>query len=154
TFPRSAPASCRPEAAPGRVSVPATIMSRDLIRIANGQGFWGDNVDVPLQLIRGGPLDYLGMDYLAEVPLSLMMRQRLKDPRLGYATDFIDFARRALPDLLSKGVKVVTNAGGLNPQGCRERVFEVARELGLRGLRIGIVEGDDLMPALAGLVAG
>lgn len=123
------------------------------IRVANGQGFWGDSVDAPLELLKGGPVDYLGMDYLAEVTLSIMMRQKLRNPQLGYATDFLDFARRALPELAAKGVKVVTNAGGLNPRACRERVFEIARELGIRGLRIGVVEGDDLLPRLRDLVA-
>jgi len=67
------------------------------IRIGNGQGFWGDNVDAPVELLRGGPIDYIGMDYLAEVTLSIMMRQKLKNPKLGYATDFIGFIRRVLP---------------------------------------------------------
>jgi len=123
------------------------------VRIANGQGFWGDNVDEPLRLLEGGPIDYLGMDYLAEVTLSIMMRQKLKNPAAGYATDFLDFARRALPLLVAKGVKVVTNAGGLNPRACRERVFEIARSLGLSGLKVGVVEGDDLLARLPALVA-
>jgi len=123
------------------------------VRIANGQGFWGDNVDEPLRLLEGGPIDYLGMDYLAEVTLSIMMRQKLKNPQAGYATDFLDFARRALPLLVEKNVKVVTNAGGLNPRACRERIFEIARALGLSGLRVGIVEGDDLLARLPALVA-
>jgi hypothetical protein len=123
------------------------------VRIANGQGFWGDNVDAPLELLRGGPIDYLGMDYLAEVTLSIMMRQKLKNPRSGYATDFIDFVRRALPELRAKDVRVITNAGGLNPRACREQVFEVARELGVSGLRVGVVEGDDILPRLGELVA-
>ncbi len=123
-----------------------------VIRIANGQGFWGDNVDAPLALIEGGPIDYLGMDYLAEVTLSIMMRQKLKNPAAGYATDFIDFVRRALPALVARRVKVVTNAGGLNPKACRAKIFEVARELGIRGLRVGVVEGDDLLARLPALV--
>jgi len=123
------------------------------IRIANGQGFWGDNVDAPLELLRGGPIDYLGMDYLAEVTLSIMMRQKLKNPALGYATDFLDFIRRGLPEIHAKGVRVITNAGGLNPAACRAKVFEIARELGIEGLRIGVVEGDDIQPRLAELVA-
>jgi len=69
------------------------------IRIGNGQGFWGDNVDAPVELLTGGPIDYIGMDYLAEVTLSIMMRQKLKDPRLGYATDFISFIRRVLREV-------------------------------------------------------
>ncbi|MFN7941754.1 MAG: acyclic terpene utilization AtuA family protein [Thermoanaerobaculia bacterium] len=122
------------------------------LRVANGQGFWGDSVDAPLELLSGGPVDVIGMDYLAEVTLSIMMRQKLKNPAAGYATDFLDFVRRALPLLVEKGVKVVTNAGGLNPRACRERVFEIARELGISGLRVGIVEGDDLLARLPELV--
>lgn len=123
-----------------------------IVRVANGQGFWGDNVDAPLELVRGGPVDYLGMDYLAEVTLSIMMRQKRKNPAAGYATDFIDFVRRALPELVAKNVRVITNAGGLNPRACRARIFEVARELGLTGLRVGVVEGDDLLDRLPALV--
>ena len=123
------------------------------VRIANGQGFWGDSVDAPLELLSGGPIDYLGMDYLAEVTLSIMMRQKLKNPQAGYATDFIDFVRRALPVLVEKGVKVITNAGGLNPRACRARIFEVARELGVSGFAVGVVEGDDLLPRLPDLLA-
>ena len=125
----------------------------ETVRIGNGQGFWGDNVDAPVELLRGGPIDYIGMDYLAEVTLSIMMRQKLKDSRLGYATDFIDFVRRVLPELKDRGVRVLTNAGGLNPRGCRERIFEVARELGVSGVRVGVVEGDDVLPRLPELVA-
>ncbi len=123
------------------------------IRIGNGQGFWGDNVDAPVELLRGGPVDYIGMDYLAEVTLSIMMRQKLKNPRLGYATDFIDFIRRVLPELAEKKVRILTNAGGLNPKGCREEIFAVARELGVSGVRVGVVEGDDLLSRLPELVA-
>ncbi|HSL82139.1 MAG TPA: acyclic terpene utilization AtuA family protein, partial [Thermoanaerobaculia bacterium] len=127
-------------------------MSAKTVRIGNGQGFWGDNVDAPVELLRGGPIDYIGMDYLAEVTLSIMMRQKLKRPELGYATDFIDFVRRVLPELRDRGVKVLTNAGGLNPRACREKIFEVARELGVSGVRVGVVEGDDVLPRLPELV--
>lgn len=123
------------------------------VRIGNGQGFWGDNVDAPVELLRGGPIDYLGMDYLAEVTLSIMMRQKLRDPRLGYATDFIDFVRRVLPEVRERNVRILTNAGGLNPHACRAKIFEVARELGISGLRVGVVEGDDVLPRLGELVA-
>jgi hypothetical protein len=123
------------------------------VRIGNGQGFWGDNVDAPVELLRGGPIDYIGMDYLAEVTLSIMMRQKLKDPRLGYASDFLGFVRRVLPELKERNVRILTNAGGLNPRACRAKIFQVARDLGVRGLRVGVVEGDDLFPRLAELVA-
>ncbi|MFL6195828.1 MAG: acyclic terpene utilization AtuA family protein, partial [Thermoanaerobaculia bacterium] len=123
------------------------------IRIGNGQGFWGDNVDAPVELLRGGPIDYIGMDYLAEVTLSIMMRQKLRNPKLGYATDFIGFIRRVLPELKERNVRILTNAGGLNPRACRNRIFELARELGVSGLRVGVVEGDDLLPRLRDLIA-
>ena len=123
------------------------------LRIGNGQGFWGDNVDAPVELLRGGPIDYIGMDYLAEVTLSIMMRQKLKNPNLGYATDFIGFIRRVLAEAQAKNIRIVTNAGGLNPRACRARIFEVAHELGLSGLRIGVVEGDDILDLLPDLLA-
>lgn len=123
------------------------------LRIGNGQGFWGDNVDAPVDLLRGGPIDYIGMDYLAEVTLSIMMRQKLKNPKLGYATDFIGFIRRVLPELKERNVRILTNAGGLNPRACRNRIFEVARDRGIKGLRVGVVEGDDLLPRLKDLIA-
>lgn len=122
------------------------------IRIGNGQGFWGDNVDAPVELLRGGPIDYIGMDYLAEVTLSIMMRQKLKHPSLGYATDFIGFVRRVLHEAQERNVRILTNAGGLNPRACREKIFEVARELGVSGLKVGVVEGDDLLPRLKDLI--
>ncbi|HWM89930.1 MAG TPA: acyclic terpene utilization AtuA family protein [Thermoanaerobaculia bacterium] len=123
------------------------------IRIGNGQGFWGDNVDAPVELLRGGEIHYIGMDYLAEVTLSIMMRQKLKDPRLGYATDFIGFIRRVLPEIKERNIRILANAGGLNPRACREKIFEVARELGVSGLRVGVVEGDDIFPRMRELVA-
>ena len=109
-----------------------------VIRIGNGQGFWGDSPDAAFEMITRGPLDYLGLDYLAEVTLSIMMRQRLRDPNRGYATDFIAFLKRALPVIVERGVRVVTNAGGLNPAACREEVFKLADELGVTGLKVGI----------------
>ncbi len=123
------------------------------IRIGNGQGFWGDNVDAPVELLRGGPIDYIGMDYLAEVTLSIMMRQKLKDPRLGYATDFLGFIRRVLPEIKERNVRILANAGGLNPRACRAKIFEIARELGVSGFRVGVVEGDDIFPRLRELIA-
>jgi hypothetical protein len=124
------------------------------VRIGNGQGFWGDNLDAPVELLRGGPIDYIGMDYLAEVTLSIMMRQKLKNPALGYATDFLDFIRRVLPELQARNVRVLTNAGGLNPRACRAKILEIAKELGLSGVRVGVVEGDDVFPRLSELIAG
>jgi Acyclic terpene utilisation family protein AtuA len=119
-----------------------------LVRIANGQGFWGDSVDAPVRLVEGGGIDYLTLDYLAEVTLSIMQKQRRKDPRLGYATDFVDLMRRVLPLLKARGVRVVANAGGVNPEACRGAVLGVAKALGVSGLRVATVTGDDVLARL------
>ena len=117
------------------------------LRIANGQGFWGDSVDAPIRLVEEGPLDYLTLDYLAEVTMSIMQRQKRKDPRAGYATDFVDLMKRVLRPCKEKGIRVIANAGGVNPAACRERVLEAARALGVRA-KIATVEGDDILPRL------
>ncbi|HJW08044.1 MAG TPA: acyclic terpene utilization AtuA family protein, partial [Holophagaceae bacterium] len=85
------------------------------IRIANGQGFWGDSIDAPVRLVEYGNIDYLTLDYLAEVTLSIMQKQKRKDPKLGYATDFVDLMARTLPQIKAKGIRVIANAGGVNP---------------------------------------
>jgi len=118
------------------------------IRIGNAQGFWGDSVDEPVRMLRMGPIDYITMDYLAEVTMSIMQRQKLKNPDRGYAHDFVQFIDRVLPELMEKGVKVIANAGGVNPEGCRKAILEVARKHGVKGLKIGIVSGDDIMSRL------
>jgi hypothetical protein len=119
---------------------------KEKIRIASGQGFWGDMLDAPVQQVRGGQIDYLMLDYLAEVTMSIMQKQRARDPRAGYARDFVPLMREILPDCVAKNIRVTANAGGVNPVGCAEAVRDVARELGLGGrLRIGTVTGDDIM---------
>jgi hypothetical protein len=119
-----------------------------LVRIANGQGFWGDSIDAPVRLVEAGGIDYLTLDYLAEVTLSIMQKQRRKDPRLGYATDFVELMKRVLPQLKAKGIRVVANAGGVNPEACRAAVLAAARQLGLTGLKIATVTGDDVLARL------
>jgi len=118
------------------------------ILIGNGQGFWGDSIDAPKKLIEDGPIHYVTLDYLAEVTMSIMQRQKLRDPQRGYATDFVQLMKDTLPTILDKNIKVIANAGGVNPTACREAIFIVARELGLTGLKIGIVEGDDIVTQL------
>ncbi|MBI3654244.1 MAG: DUF1446 domain-containing protein [Acidobacteria bacterium] len=119
------------------------------IRIANGQGFWGDSVQAPIEQVRRGQIDYLGLDYLAEITMSIMQKQRAKDPRSGYARDFVAMIEEILPDLVERHIKVVANAGGVNGEACRDAVLEVARKAGFQGrARIGIVAGDDIMPRL------
>ncbi len=116
------------------------------IRIAAGQGFWGDLLDAPVRQVEGGQIDYLMLDYLAEVTMSIMQKQRSRDPNAGYAKDFVPLMKQIMPALVERNIKVTANAGGVNVAGCANAVREVAQELGLNGkLRIGIVTGDDIM---------
>ncbi len=123
------------------------------IRIANGQGFWGDSLEAPIEQATLGPIDYLSLDYLAEVTMSILQKQRARDPRLGYARDFVPLMARLLPICLEKHITVIANAGGVNPRACAEAVRDVARNLGLSGVRIGIVAGDDILDRLDDLMA-
>jgi hypothetical protein len=124
------------------------------IRIAAGQGFWGDLPDAPVRQVEGGPIDYLMLDYLAEVTMSIMQKQRSRDPSAGYAKDFVPLMKQILPACVERDIRVTANAGGVNVEGCAGAVKEVARELGLSGkLKIGIVTGDDIMPRIDELLA-
>src|SRR4029078_2892340 len=119
------------------------------IRIAAGQGFWGDLPDAPVRQVEEGPIDYLMLDYLAEVTMSIMQKQRSRDPTAGYAKDYVPLMKQILPACVERDIRVTANAGGVNVEGCAAAVKEVARELGLSGkLKIGIVTGDDIMPRL------
>ena len=125
------------------------------VRIAAGQGFWGDWLEAPLRQVRGGSIDYLVMDYLAEVTMSILQKQRSRDPALGFARDFVSQMERILPDIADKNIRVISNAGGVNPRACAVAVRAVADRLGLGDrIRIGLVAGDDLMDRLDELVAG
>jgi hypothetical protein len=127
---------------------------RNKIRIAAGQGFWGDLPDAPVRQVEGGPIDYLMLDYLAEVTMSIMQKQRSRDPSAGYAKDFVPLMKQILPACVERNIRVTANAGGVNVEGCAAAVSEVARELGLAGkLRIGIVTGDDIMAKLDELLS-
>jgi len=129
-------------------------MSDRVVRVAAGQGFWGDWLEAPVRQVEGGPIDYLMMDYLAEVTMSIMQKQKSRDPRFGYARDFVPLMERILPALVEKGIRVTSNAGGVNPRACAEGVREAARRLGLAGkVRIALVEGDDILPRLDDLLA-
>ena len=119
------------------------------VRIAAGQGFWGDLPEAPVRQVEGGPIDYLMLDYLAEVTMSIMQKQRSRDPSAGYAKDFVPLMKRILPACVERNIRVTANAGGVNVAGCAAAVKEVALELGLAGkLRLGLVTGDDIMPQL------
>ncbi len=111
-----------------------------MIRIGNGQGFWGDWLEAPVRLVRGGPLDYLTLDYLAEVTMSVLQKQRQKNPALGYARDFPPLMARLAGDLEERGVRVIANAGGVNPLACAREVRRAAP-----GLKVAAVLGDDVL---------
>lgn len=121
---------------------------KEKIRIASGQGFWGDLLTAPYDQVTKGPIDYMMMDYLAEVTMSIMQKQKQKDPKLGYAKDLVPLMERILPIITKKNIKVITNGGGVNPVACRDAIFAVAKRLGISGLKIGVVLGDDILDRL------
>jgi hypothetical protein len=122
--------------------------------VASGQGFWGDWLDAPRRQVEGGPVDYLMLDYLAEVTMSILQKQKERDPKMGYARDFLGAMESVLPAVTDRGVKVIANAGGVNPVSCGHAVLDVARAHGAEGkVRVGVVTGDDLLPRLDELIA-
>ncbi|MFL5572320.1 MAG: acyclic terpene utilization AtuA family protein [Gemmatimonadaceae bacterium] len=127
---------------------------KELVRVAAGQGFWGDDLDAPRRQVEGGPIDYLMLDYLAEVTMSILQKQKERDPSLGYARDFVGAMESVLPAVVERGVKVIANAGGVNPLACAAAVKTMADKRGASGeLRIGVVTGDDLLDRLDDLIA-
>jgi hypothetical protein len=117
------------------------------LRIGNGAGFWGDNLDAPRRLVESAELDYLTLEYLAELTLSILARLREKDPAAGYAHDFLPVLKSLVPALKAQPkLKIVTNAGGMNPASCARAAAAILHEAGLGDVRIGVVSGDDLLP--------
>ncbi|HME09723.1 MAG TPA: acyclic terpene utilization AtuA family protein, partial [Bryobacteraceae bacterium] len=114
-----------------------------MIRIANGQGFWGDWLEAPVRLVEQGPIDYLVLDYLAEVTMSILQKQRQADPKLGYARDFPPLLGRIEKLMRDRNVKVIANAGGVNPIACAQEVRRLAPSL-----KIAVVLGDDVLSRL------
>jgi len=119
-----------------------------VIRIANGQGFWGDWLEAPVRLIEQGPLDYLMLDYLAEVTMSILQKQKAADPALGYARDFPPLIGRVAKQMRERGVVVLANAGGVNPLACAREVRRLAPDL-----KVAVVLGDDIFGHLDDLLA-
>lgn len=123
------------------------------VRIGGASGFWGDSSVGAPQLVASGQIDYLVFDYLAELTMSILAGARLKKPELGYATDFVAVAMRSvLKDVVTKGIRVVSNAGGVNPHGCAAALAALAAEQGV-GLKIAVVSGDDVMALIPQLRA-
>ena len=126
-------------------------MSDKVVRIGGASGFWGDSAIATPQLVYGGQVDYLTFDYLAELTMSILSRNRAKNPASGYADDFVDVAMRGvLGEIAARGIKVLSNAGGMNPRACGDALRKLAAEQGV-ALKVAVVEGDDLMPRLAAI---
>ena len=121
---------------------------KEFIRIASGQGFWGDLPDAPVEQVKRGDIDYLVMDYLAEVTMSIMQKQRMRNEKHGYARDFVNVIDGTLDEIKHKGVKVISNAGGVNPIACKDAILKLANEKGYTGLKVAVVDGDDILPGL------
>ena len=126
-------------------------MSR-IVRVASGQGFWGDWLEAPRRQVEGGPIDYLMLDYLAEVTMSILQKQKERDPRMGYARDFVGAIESVLPAIAGRGVRVIANAGGVNPPACAAAVQAAAQARG-SPVPVGVVTGDDLLPRIDELIA-
>src|SRR5258708_7305741 len=119
------------------------------VRIGNGCGFWGDNLDAPVLLARDGRLDYLTLEYLAELTMSILALQKQRNPQSGFATDFLDVLERLTPILRQQTrLKIITNAGGMNPAACARQARAILDKEGLQSLKIASVAGDDLLPRL------
>ena len=124
------------------------------VRIGNGCGFWGDNLDAPIVLAEHGRLDYLTLEYLAELTMSILALQKQRDAAAGFATDFLDVLQRLVPTLRNQPtLKVVTNAGGMNPAACATKARQILDKAGLANRLIATVSGDDLLPRLDQLLA-
>jgi hypothetical protein len=124
------------------------------VRIGNGGGFWGDSQDAPVELAASGHLDYLTLEYLAELTMSILAVQKQRDPTAGYATDFLSALERLTPHLLARQeLQIITNAGGMNPLGCATKAEEILARAGLPDRSLAVVSGDDLLPRLDELLA-
>ena len=118
------------------------------VRIGAGQGFYGDSLLPVLDVARYGNVKYISFDTLAELTLAILQKGRRKDPTQGYTKDVVPMMRNLLPICREKGIKLITNAGGINPRGAAKAVADLARELGMTGLKIACVTGDDIYDRL------
>jgi hypothetical protein len=114
------------------------------VRIANGQGFWGDWLEAPIRQVSGGPIDYLVLDFLAEVTMSILQKQKARNPEHGYALDVVGLTVRLLPDLIERDIKMLSNAGGVNPHACARAIVDAATQAGIHGAKVAVVSGDDI----------
>jgi hypothetical protein len=128
------------------------VSEQRIVRIGSAQGFWGDSLEAPRRQVEGGPVDFLMLDYLAEVTMSILQKQKERDPAMGYARDFIGAVESVLPAVVDRGVRIVANAGGVNPRACADAVREVLKKGKADHVKVGVVLGDDLLPRLDDLL--
>ncbi len=119
-----------------------------MIRIGNASGYWGDDPEALARQVNGGKLDYISMDFLAEITMSIMQKQKSRDPDLGYARDFLPMLEGVLAKIVADGTKIITNAGGINPEACADAITKLALKLGVK-VKVAVVYGDDILPDLA-----
>lgn len=120
---------------------------KEKIRIANAGGFWGDDLKVLKRQLEGGPLDYISADYLAEITMSILKKQQNRNPELGYVTDFVDQIEESAELILDKDVCILSNAGGINPEGCAREIQKRLEKKGIQ-LKIAVIEGDNITDRL------
>lgn len=123
------------------------------VRLGNGSAYWGDMLDPAVDVAAKGDIDYLGLDHLAELTLAILQRQKDRDPKRGFIRDLIPWTEALLPITYEKGITMITNAGGANPEEGTRQVIELARGLGFKGLKVATVSGDDVFGKLDELAA-
>lgn len=123
------------------------------VRLGSGSAYWGDILEPAIELAEKGNVDYIGFDHLAELTMSILQRMKTKDPTKGYIQDIVPFMEKLLPIAARNKIKLITNAGGANPLAAAEEVVKIARGLGLKGLKIGVVTGDDILHKLDEITA-
>ena len=114
------------------------------IRIGGGQGFWGDSPDAAIDMVKNGNLDYLACDYLAELTMSILQKQKNKNPEYGYAKDFVDLFSEIVEDCNRNNIKILANAGGVNVKSLVDKLTNIVKNKNIKGYKIGFVEGDNL----------
>ena len=106
----------------------SAMSSKDCVRVGNAGGYWGDDPTALLRQLRGGPLDYVTQDFLAEITMSILQKQKSRNPELGYATDFVEQVKEVLPFLEQSGTTIISNAGGINPLSCGKKLEETVKD--------------------------
>lgn len=124
-----------------------------IVRLGSGSGFWGDATDPAKELLEHGELDYLCFDYLAELTMALLQRQKLKRPDTGYVPDAVQAMIQLLPQAKAQGTRLISNGGGVNPRAAAQRIAQGARDAGLAQTRVALVEGDDMLGKLDEMIA-